>query len=158
MYWPRMSADIKDYVPRRDVCLTHWDSPHKETLLQHDHTSRPWAKVQANLAELDGPTLLVTVDHFSDFIEVERLHTITSIAVSRALKILFARYGVPSTLVSDNGPQFALAEFGSFAAKWGFQHVMLSPRYPQSNGKAENADRTIKCRFNKCCETRHSEY
>ena len=44
-----------------------------------------------------------------------------------------------------------------FAKKWGFQHVTSSPWYPQSNGKVENAVKTIKWLFSKCHETGQSE-
>ena len=71
---------------------------------------------------------------------------------------MFARYGVPGVLMSDNGPHFALAEFTSIAKKWGFEYVTSSPRYPQSNGKAENAVKTVKRLFTKCWESGQSEF
>ena len=34
--------------------------------------------------------------------------------------------------------------FKSFSREWGFQHVTSSPTYPQSNGKAESAVKSMK--------------
>ena len=45
-----------------------------------------------------------------------------------------------------------------FANSWSFNHVASSPRYPQSNGKAENAVRTVKRLFEKCKETGVPEF
>ena len=70
------------------------------------------------------------------------------------LKTMFARFGIPEILVTDNGPQFSSNEFQVFAKSWSVNHVTTSPRYSQSNGKAENAVRTVKRLFEKCKETR----
>ena len=43
------------------------------------------------------------------------LLTTTSHAVDKVLKAIFARYGVPYVLLTDNRPQFSAAEFASFA-------------------------------------------
>ena len=83
-------------------------------------------------------------DYYSNFIEVEHLNNATTSTVSKALKSMFARYGVPDVLISDNGPQFASEEFARFAQKWGFEHITSSPHYPQSNRNAENSVKTVK--------------
>lgn len=126
--------------------------------MQHDFAARPWAKVGADLCDHDSRILLVVSDYYSNFIEVEHLNRATTSTVSKALRIMFARYGVPDVLISDNGPQFASVEFESFARKWGFEHVISSPHYPQSNGKAENAVKTVKRLFSKCKENSRSEF
>ena len=104
----------------------------------HKFIRRPWSKVGVDLCDLHGRTLVVAC-----VIKVETLQTTTSRAVCKVLKALFARYGVPDTLISDNGPQFSSAEFTVFVKKWGFEHQKSSPRYPQSNGKAKNAVKTV---------------
>ena len=158
LFWPRIASDVKDFVSKCDVCLAYRTSQTKEPLLQHEVISRPWAKLAADLCDFNGRTLLVVSDYFSGFIEVSRLRALTTQAVVRELKTIFARFGVPETLVTDNGSQFASREFKAFAESWSFNHITTSPRYPQSNGKAENAVKTVKRLFEKCKESGVSEF
>ncbi len=47
-------------------------------------------------------------------------------------------------MVSVNGLQYSAADFTKFAKQYGFTHVTSSPKYPQVNGEAERAVRTVK--------------
>ena len=87
--------------------------------------------------------LLVICDNKSNFIEVERITHTTTGGVTKALKIQFARYGVPDTVVLDNRPQFSAEEFVTFSKSWGFTHVTSSLHYPQSNGKRRMQSRQL---------------
>ena len=157
MFWPRMATELKTYISKCDICMAHRMTPQKETLCQHEFAPHPWAKVGADLCELHGCTLLLVCDYFSNYIEVESLQTTTTRAVCKAMKALFACYGVPEVLMTDNG-QFTSTEFRAFSRAWSFEHQISSPHYPQSNGKAENAVRTVKRLFTKCREAGLSEF
>ena len=98
-----MTTEIKEYIAKCDVCMTHRTGQGKEPMLQHKFVARPWAKVAADLCEFNNRVLLVVSDYYSNFIEVARLTNLTSRTVIKELKAIFARYGVPSTLDTDNG-------------------------------------------------------
>ena len=60
------------------------------------------------------------------------------------LKSIFARYGIPKVLVSDNGPQFVSFQFKEFCKVYDIKHTPSSLEYPQSNELAENSVKTAK--------------
>ena len=93
---------------------------------------------------LNGVSYLLIVDYFSRFPEIIKMKTTTSASIIEALKTIFSRHGIPETLISDNGPQYASQEFTNIARSYNFCHVMSSPHFPQSNGQAERTVRTIK--------------
>ena len=57
---------------------------------------------------------------------------------------MFSTHGVPSTLVSDNGPAFTSEEFQEFCESISIRHVQVAPYHPSSNRLAERAVRTVK--------------
>ena len=76
--------------------------------------------------------------------KIAKLNIVASLDVINHLKSIFARHGIPETVVLDNGSQYAAQEFVKFAENQGFAYVTISPRYTQSNGKAERAVQTVK--------------
>ena len=71
-------------------------------------------------------------------------HNTTAPQLTSALRASFCRSGVPDTFWFDQGPQFTSKTFQDFAKQWGFEHITSSPTYPQSNGKAEAAIKSMK--------------
>ena len=72
------------------------------------------------------------------------MHTITASDTTEALYNLFARFGIPSTVVSDNEPQFTSCQFTEFMAKNGIRYITTAPYHPASNGQAERYVQTFK--------------
>ena len=54
------------------------------------------------------------------------------------------RHGVPETVITDNGLEFCARSFGDYLNGIGVKHQRTTPVHPQSNGKVERVNRTIK--------------
>ncbi|XP_062577795.1 uncharacterized protein K02A2.6-like [Saccostrea cucullata] len=101
---------------------------------------------------------LFIIDYYSDYFEVDRLHSKTGSTIISKLKAHLARHEIPDTLVSDNGLPFNGQEFAEFSRTYEFNHVTSSPNYAQSNGKAENAVKIIKRLINKSVADQKDPY
>ena len=53
------------------------------------------------------------------------------------LQKLFARFGLPETIVSDNGTPFISKEFENFCKLLSINHLESAPYHPRSNGLVE---------------------
>ena len=85
------------------------------------------------------------VDCYADWPSIQLMNqNPTTHSLTSALRDYFARTAVPDVLWSDGGPQFRSHQFAEFLQGWGVEHKMSSPRYPQSNGKAEATVKSMK--------------
>ena len=69
-----------------------------------------------------------------------------------ALREMFARYGLPEQVVTDNEPQFTLTEFRQFLTANRVKHILCSPYHPSSNGAAERLVQTVKQALKAGCQ------
>lgn len=89
------------------------------------------------LLVIDGYSRSIVAWDAASSMETERI----ALAVQRGKE----RYGDhDQRIISDRGPQFLSKEFKEFVREAGMTHVMTSPCYPQSNGKVEAANKTMK--------------
>ena len=87
---------------------------------------------------------LVIVDSHSKWLEVVPMKSTTTAKTLEVLRSVFARYGLPKQLVSDNGPQFTAREFEECMRQNGIKHLKSAPYHPASNGEAERFVQTFK--------------
>ena len=72
------------------------------------------------------------------------MKTTTADSTINATRNIFARYGLPTQVVRDNGPPFRSAEHEEFLRQNGIQRILVSPYYPSSNRLAERFVQTFK--------------
>ena len=144
IFWPGMTAEIRQLVNQCSVCNEFLQKQAKEPLMTYAIPTHPWQMVGQDLFTLDSQNYLITVDYFSDYWELNILPDTTSETIVRLTKIQFARFGIPETVLTDNGPQFRATPYATFANKWEFNHITSSPYHSQANGKAESAVKIAK--------------
>ena len=96
-----------------ESCQTLATTAQKETLTPIE-SILPGEKVGTDLFSWSGKYYLLTIDYVSSWWEVDRLKYPTTTAVFLVLKEHFGRWGIPSTLISDNEPRFTAAQFQRF--------------------------------------------
>ena len=72
-----MKGEIKDHIPKCNVCPQFAPKEPKKSLISHPIPYRPRAKVATDLFEYKQKSYLMTVDYFSNFFEIDRLYDMT---------------------------------------------------------------------------------
>ena len=82
--------------------------------------------------------VIVVVDHFTKWVEAEAMRGITTNDVKRFVwKNLITRFGMPQSIVFDNGPQFETPKLQEWLADQGIQAHFVVVAHPQMNGQVE---------------------
>ena len=145
LWWPHLDQDIERTVKQCVSCQQCQPLPPSAPLQPWTWPTCPWSRLHVDFAgPVAGKMFLVVIDAHSKWIEVSPMATATSLTTIQQLRQMFARFGIPETIVSDNGPQFASSEFAEFCHSNGICHVRVAPYHPSSNGLAERAVKILK--------------
>lgn len=88
--------------------------------------------------------MIVAIDYFTKWVEAEPMITTIQMDIECFIwKNIICRFGIPHSIVIDNGPQFVGKDLARFFEKYGIRQHMSTPRYPQGNRQAEASNKTI---------------
>ena len=150
-WWPGITKSIEHIAAKCEGCRKFKKKPPPNSLSVWPFARRPMERVHIDFFEYKGKHVLLMVDAYSKKIWTQLMNTDTT--TSKTLAVLYGWFctetGTPTTLVSDNGPQFTSHEFARKMKLWGIKHVFSPPYHPSSNGQAERAVQLYKDRLRK---------
>ena len=146
-----MRQDAQGFVRRCEECQ-RYANIQRQPSTHLTSISAPWPFVQWGM-DILGPFspasgqrkfLVVAVEYFTKWVETEPLAQITEKKMEDfVLKSIIYRFGIPHTIITDNGRQFDNDRFREFCSEFHITHRLTSVGHPQSNGEAEVTNRTI---------------
>jgi hypothetical protein len=149
-YWPTAVADSKDIVRRCEGCQFYTRQTHLPAqALQTIPITWPFAvwhlDMVGPLRQVPGGFThrLITVYKFSKWIEARPIVNVRSEdAVSFFTDIIY-RFGIPNTIITDNGTQFTGEKFLNFCDDNNIRVDWSAVAHPKTNGQVKRANDMI---------------
>ena len=150
-FQPTMQVDAMELVKKCDRCQRYgnvqWLPAERLTAISSPRPFVQWGiDIVGPLPQGKGQVkfLLVTINYFTKWVKTEVLATITEARIqSFVWKNIIYRFGIPLTIISDNGRQFDSQGFRDFCSGLGIKNQFSSPGHPQANGQTEVTNRTL---------------
>ena len=146
-----MQKDAITYVKKCDKCQRFSHSVHQPACeLQPLVSLWPFAQWGMDLVSpLPRATgnrrwLIIATDYFTKWVEAEPLANIKDKdSIKFFQKNIITRFGIPKTIISNNGTQFTSKPFIKYYLELGIKNIYSSPAYPQSNRQVEASNKTV---------------
>ena len=145
VWWPKLDDDIENLVKSCKACIEFQDNPPKVAVSPWKWPQKPTQRLHADFAgPINNFYYLIILDAHSKWVDLAQMKSITSDKVITVFQSYISQWGIPITLVTDNGKSFDSELFQSFLSYYNIKHVPTSIYSPYSNGAAENAVRSFK--------------
>jgi hypothetical protein len=141
-YWLSALHDARNIVQHCDACQ-RFTTKHHAPALELRTIPIAWPFAQWGLDQV-GPLpkssrgshtyLLVAIDKFSKWIEAVPVTNQEATTAVKFFESIVYRYGVPNSIITDNGTNFTEGEFQQFAKELGIKIKYASVAHPKSNG------------------------
>ncbi|TLY46627.1 MAG: DDE-type integrase/transposase/recombinase, partial [Gammaproteobacteria bacterium] len=140
IWFPKIDESIENLANSCSSCLLERSNPSKSSLHVWHYPSNPWERVHCDfLGPFKNKMFLLVIDAHSKWLEITEVKSTAATPTITFLRELFARYGLPMVLHSDNGSPFNSNEFKEFMRANGIKHTLSAPYHPSSNGQAESS-------------------
>ena len=145
VWFPGIDNMVTRTIDECIACKSSYDPKPREPLVMTELPTKKWSSLAADFYGPlpSGDYLLVVMDEYSRFPEVDIIKSLSSNTVIPVLDKLFASRGTPDKFKTDNGTPFQSEEFKLFAENLGFHHQKITPYWPEANGMAERFMRNI---------------
>lgn len=145
VWWPGMDKEVEKYVKSCHGCQITSAYPKPEPISPTPLPTGPWQELAIDLLGplTSGQYVLVVVDYFSRYYEIEITKDITSEKIIDALEGMFCRHGIPYQITPDNGPQFKSKLFEDYLTDNCIKHRAVTPLHPAANGEVERQNRSL---------------
>lgn len=148
VWWPRIDEDIEVVCGRCRGCQEHRQRPSTVPVYAWSLPDQVWERLHIDYAgPFQGKVWLIVVDALSKWVEVRKVVDMNANTLCGTMDNIFATFGLPQTIVSDNGRQFVSQQFREFCRVRGIRQVTAAPYHPRTNGLAERFVRTFKDRM-----------
>ncbi|XP_041963296.1 uncharacterized protein LOC121720890 [Alosa sapidissima] len=148
-YWPKMAADISQYVQTCGRCVTHKTIPRKTAPLNQLTSRGPLDLVCIDFLSIEPDSrgvanVLVVTDHYTRYAQAyttkdQRAPTVAKVLVER----FFVNYGLPSRIHSDQGRDFESRLMKELLNMLGIRKSRTTPYHPQGDPQPERFNRTL---------------
>jgi hypothetical protein len=150
-YWLTAIEDAKEIVRMCEACKRFASRPHAPAAELHPiPLSWPFAQWGLDMVgklHKSWPGghvyMLVAVDNFTKWVEAAPVTTQDSTAAINFIKSIVFRFGVPHSIIPDNGTNFTSKEFKSYCESMGIKLKFTSVAHPKTNGQVEKANGLI---------------
>ena len=152
VFFPRMSAEVQSFISRCQPCQKKLPKPpdQRHTLVPV-LAAFPFQRLHIDLlgpfnaSRRSGARWILTCkDAFTKWLEALPLRNATAESVVSALeRDIFARYGIPDRIHSDQGVQFMSGLFKSVGELLGISLTTTTGYNPKANGIVERAHRDL---------------
>ena len=145
VWWPRIDKEAEKLCRECYECQVVGSYQAPEPIESTKLPEKCWDHLAVDLLGPlpNGESVIVLVDYFSRYFETAFVRSTTSNKVIEFLDNVFARWGLPLSLRTDNAQQFIASEFQSYLREHGIHWRSTTPLWAQDNGEVERQNRSL---------------
>lgn len=150
-FWPKLAKDVRTFVAECQICKVT-KAPNytlRPPMGQAFKSERPLQRLYVDFlgpyprSKSGNTTILIVLDHMSKFVWLKPLRKASAKNLVHFLEEdIFHAFGVPETILSDNGVQFISRDMKTLVNKYGVQHIFTATHSPQANA-SERVNRSV---------------